>query len=49
MTYAGPFKNISLAKQRQKEFESRKRRNVKSFHIEEDDEVLKADMRKVGQ
>ena len=44
------FENISAAKQRQKqEFESRSGRNVKSFHIEEGDEGLKANMRKVGR
>ena len=44
------LKNITVAKQKQKkEFETRKRKNVKSFHIEEGEEVLKADMRRIGR
>ena len=44
------LKNITAAKQKQKkEFETRKRKNVKSFHIEEGEEVLKADMRRIGR
>ena len=44
------LKNITAAKQKQKkEFKTRKRKNVKSFHIEEGEEVLKADMRRIGR
>ena len=39
------LKNITAAKQK-KEFESRK--NIQSFHIQEGEEVLKADMRRIG-
>nr|XP_055054586.1 uncharacterized protein LOC129439799 [Misgurnus anguillicaudatus] len=42
--------NIELAKKNQKiDYESRKRKNVKSFHIHEGEEVLKANKRKEGR
>ena len=42
--------NIEKAQGKQKaEYESRKRKNVKSFHIHEGEEVLKANKRKEGR
>uniref|UniRef100_A0A8C1ZPY0 Gypsy retrotransposon integrase-like protein 1 n=1 Tax=Cyprinus carpio TaxID=7962 RepID=A0A8C1ZPY0_CYPCA len=42
--------NIENAKQKQKtDYESRKKKNVKSFHIHEGEEVLKANKRKEGR
>lgn len=49
-TNANIYRNITLAKEKQKKKnESRKRKNVKSFYIQQGDEVLKADMRKLSQ
>lgn len=44
------LENIELAKKNQKiDFESRKRKNVKSFAIHEGEEVMKANKRKEGR
>lgn len=44
------FSHIANAQDKQKKsYESRKRRNVKSFHIHEGEEVLKANKRKEGR